>query len=109
MTCQPSLTRPCAQWEELVNHIYAGRRGDRGVTGADRRPAAPQARPVKYLHGTTTQYCLDAAVDKVTLGIAGPLDPDECQKIDVQRSGDAVTIDFACTMKGKPATALSSP
>ena len=37
--------------------------------------------------------------------IAGPLDPDECQKIDMQRFGDAVTIDFACTMNGKPATA----
>jgi Protein of unknown function (DUF3617) len=60
---------------------------------------------VKYLHGATTQYCIDAVVDKVTLGIAGPLDPDECQKIDTQRSGDAITIDFACTKKGKPATA----
>src|SRR5260370_6082831 len=60
---------------------------------------------VRYLHGATIQYCIDAAVDKVTLGIAGPLDPDECQKIDMQRSGDAVAIDFACTVKSKPATA----
>jgi len=49
------------------------------------------------LNGGTIQYCIDAAIDKATLGIAGPLDPDECQKIDMQRSGDAFTIDFACT------------
>jgi hypothetical protein len=51
------------------------------------------------------QYCIDATADKVMILIAGPLDPDECQKIDMQRFGDAVTIDFACTMNGKPATA----
>jgi hypothetical protein len=39
------------------------------------------------------------------LGIAGPLNPDDCQKIDMQLSGDAVTLDFACTVKGRPATA----
>jgi Protein of unknown function (DUF3617) len=72
---------------------------------ADLPHRKPGLWEVKYLHGATTQYCIDAAVDKLTLGIAGPLDPDECQKIDMQRSGDVVTIDFTCTMKGKPATA----
>ena len=72
---------------------------------ADLPHRKPGLWEVKYLQGATIQYCIDAAVDKVTLGIAGPLDPDECQKIDMQRSGDAVAIDFACTMNGKPATA----
>jgi Protein of unknown function (DUF3617) len=72
---------------------------------ADLPHRKPGLWEVKYLHGAMTQYCIDAAVNKVTFGIAGPLDPDECQKIDIQRSGDAITIDFTCTMKGKPATA----
>lgn len=53
-------------------------------------------------HDTTNQYCIDAAVDEV-MGVGGLLDADECPKI-MQRSGGAATIDFACTMKDKPAT-----
>jgi Protein of unknown function (DUF3617) len=60
---------------------------------------------VKYPPGETMQYCIDAAFDKLSLGIAGPLNPDDCQNIDMQRSGDTVTLDFACTVKGRPATA----
>ena len=78
------------------------------ATAADLPHRKPGLWEVRYLHGATTQYCIDAAVDKLTLGIAGPLDPDDCQKIDMQRSGDVVTIDFTCTMKGKPATAILS-
>jgi len=61
--------------------------------------------PIPGRRGTTVQYCIDATADRVARGIAGPLDPEKCPKIDTQRSGDAVTIDFACTMAGKPATA----
>src|SRR5215813_12128820 len=75
------------------------------AVAADLPHRKPGVWEVRYLHGATTQYCIDAAADKVMISIAGPLDPDECQKIDMQRSGDAVTIDFACTMNGKPATA----
>jgi hypothetical protein len=72
---------------------------------ADLPHRKPGLWEVRYLHGATIQYCIDATADKVTISIAGPLDPDECQKVDMQRSDDALTINFACTMKGKPATA----
>jgi len=35
---------------------------------------------VKALHGATIQYCIDSVVDKVTIWIAGQLNPDECHK-----------------------------
>ena len=75
------------------------------VLAADLPHRKPGLWEVKYSPGETIQYCIDAAADKVTLGIAGPLDPDQCQNIDLQRFGYALTIDFACTIKGKPATA----
>jgi hypothetical protein len=61
---------------------------------ADLPHRKPGLWEVKYFHGAPIQYCIDAAVDKVTLGIAGPLNPDECKKIDTQRSGDAVDNSF---------------
>jgi hypothetical protein len=81
------------------------------LIAASPAPAAdlPHRKPglweVKVLHGATIQYCIDSVVDKVTIWIAGQLNPDECHKIDMQQSGDAVMFDFVCTMKGKPATA----
>jgi Protein of unknown function (DUF3617) len=79
--------------------------GAEPVLAADLPHRRPGLWEIKVLHGSTTQHCIDAAVDKLTLWIAGPLDPDECQKIDMQRSGDAVMIDFTCTRKGKPTAA----
>lgn len=78
--------------------------GAEPVLAADLPHRKPGVWEVKYLHGATLQYCIDAAVDKVMLGISGVLNPDECDKIDMQRSGDAITIDFACMSMGKPAT-----
>ena len=75
------------------------------VLAADLPHRKPGLWEVEYSPGATIQYCINAAADKVTLGIAGPLDPDQCPNIDLQRFGDALTIDFACTIKGKPATA----
>jgi hypothetical protein len=51
------------------------------------------------------QICIDAATDEMT--IAGPLAPEACSKIDVQRSSDTVTIDAICTLGGKIATSHS--
>ena len=39
---------------------------------ADLPHRKPGLWEVKYFHGAPIQYCIDAAVDKVTLGIAGP-------------------------------------
>jgi hypothetical protein len=76
------------------------------AAAADLPHRKPGLWEVSYLHGATTKYCIDAAADKLMITLAGEVDPDECQKIDIQRSGDAVTIDFAaCTMNGKPAAA----
>jgi Protein of unknown function (DUF3617) len=52
----------------------------------------------------TSQICLDAATDRMTMLSTGPLATEACPKIDVQRSGDTVTIDASCTLAGKPAT-----
>jgi hypothetical protein len=75
------------------------------VLAADLPHRKPGVWEIRFLPGATTQFCVDASVDKLTLWIAGRLDPDECQKIDMQQSGDGVAIDFACMVKGKPATA----
>jgi hypothetical protein len=84
--------------------------GAEPVLAADLPHRKPGVWEVKYFpisdkHGNTIQYCIDAEADKMTLMIAGTLDLHECDKIDMQRLGDALTIDFACTVKGKPATA----
>jgi hypothetical protein len=43
----------------------------------------------------------------VVTGVAGTLDRNECQEIDMQRSENAVTFDFVCTSAGKRSTALA--
>lgn len=83
----------------------------RSVTGAGPptcRTASPAFGKSSIFTARQPSTASMAAADKGMDLIAGPLDPDECQKIDMQWSGDAVTIDFACTMKGKPATAHSA-
>jgi hypothetical protein len=52
----------------------------------------------------TSQICIDAATDEMMMMIAGPLAQEACSRIDVQRSGDTVTIDATCTLGGKAAT-----
>lgn len=51
------------------------------------------------------RQCVDAATDQMMMSSAGPLAPSACPKRDVQRSGDATTIDSTCTLAGKTATA----
>jgi len=51
------------------------------------------------------QQCIDASTDQMMQSSAGPFSPAACPKRDVQTSEDSVTIDSACSMGGKPATA----
>lgn len=51
------------------------------------------------------QQCIDASTDQMMLSIAGPYSQEVCPKRTVQRSADSITIDSACTIAGKPATA----
>jgi hypothetical protein len=51
------------------------------------------------------QQCIDAATDAMLQSVAGPLNAAACQGRDVQHAGDATTIDFKCSVAGKPATA----
>ncbi len=54
--------------------------------------------------GMTVQQCIDAATDQVMMSSAGPLAQAVCPRRDVQRSGDTITIDSACTFMDKTAT-----
>jgi hypothetical protein len=56
------------------------------------------------LSGFTFQQCIDAETDQMMMSSAGPLPREICPTRDVQRSGDAITIDFTCTLKDKTAT-----
>jgi hypothetical protein len=49
------------------------------------------------------QTCVDAAVDKVDAGVTGGFAPEKCPKIYTQRSDGKITIEFTCTLEGKPA------
>ena len=51
------------------------------------------------------QQCIDASTDAMLQSIAGPLNAAACQGRDVQHAGDTTTIDFKCSVAGKPATA----
>jgi hypothetical protein len=55
----------------------------------------------------TVRQCIDAETDQMLQSSAGPFNPATCMRRNVQRSSDAVTVDFACTVAGKPATAHS--
>jgi hypothetical protein len=55
--------------------------------------------------GLTVQQCIDDATDQMMMSIAGPLAASACAKREVERSGDAVTVDSTCTLGGKSATA----
>jgi hypothetical protein len=50
------------------------------------------------------QQCIDAATDQMMQSSAGPLAQAACSKRDIQKSGNTVTIDSACTLGGKTAT-----
>jgi hypothetical protein len=50
------------------------------------------------------QQCIDAATDQMMQSGAGPLAQAACSRRDVQKSGNTVTIDAACTVGGKAAT-----
>ncbi len=53
------------------------------------------------------QQCIDPTTDVMLQSIAGPFNPATCERGDVQHTADATTIDFKCTVAGKPATAHS--
>jgi len=53
----------------------------------------------------TMRQCIDAATDRMMQSGAGP--GATCSKRDVQRSGNSITIDSACTIGGKATTTHS--
>jgi hypothetical protein len=53
------------------------------------------------------RQCIDAATDQMLQSIAGPFNPASCPERNVQSSASSTTIDFKCTVAGKPATAHS--
>jgi hypothetical protein len=55
----------------------------------------------------TMQHCIDAATDQMLQAGAGPVPRADCSKRDVQKSGNSITIDTACTVNGKPSTTHS--
>jgi hypothetical protein len=55
----------------------------------------------------TLQQCIDAATDQMMQSSAGPYAASACSKRDVHRSAGQITIDSACTVGGKTATAHS--
>jgi hypothetical protein len=55
----------------------------------------------------TIQQCIDAATDQMMQAGAGPVPRADCSKRDIQKSGNAITIDTACTVNGKPSTTHS--
>ena len=55
----------------------------------------------------TMQQCIDAATDQMMQAGAGPVPRADCSKRDVQKSGNTITIDTACTVNGKPSTTHS--
>jgi Protein of unknown function (DUF3617) len=55
----------------------------------------------------TMQQCIDAATDQMLQAGAGAVPRADCSKRDVQKSGNSITIDTACTVNGKPSTTHS--
>jgi hypothetical protein len=53
------------------------------------------------------QQCIDAATDEMLRSSAGPFNPAACPERNVSHTADGTTIDFKCTVAGKPATAHS--
>ena len=53
------------------------------------------------------QQCIDVATDQMLQSGAGPVSRAACSKRDVQRSGNSITIDSACTIGGKATTTHS--
>lgn len=53
------------------------------------------------------RQCIDAPTDQMLQSIAGPFNPASCPERSVQSSANSTTIDFKCTVGGKPATAHS--
>jgi len=51
------------------------------------------------------QVCIDASTDQMMQSSAGAFAQGACSKREVQRSGNTITIDSACTLGGKTATA----
>ena len=51
------------------------------------------------------RQCIDAATDQLMQSSAGPYAAAACPKREVQRSTNSITINSACAVGGKPATA----
>jgi hypothetical protein len=54
--------------------------------------------------GLTVRQCIDARTDQMMMSTTGPLAQSVCPKREIQRSGNSVTIDAACTVMNKTAT-----
>ena len=50
------------------------------------------------------QQCVDAKTDEVMQATSAANAQRDCSKRDVQKSGNTITIDSACTVVGKPKT-----
>jgi hypothetical protein len=53
------------------------------------------------------QQCIDPTTDLMLQSVAGPFNPATCEQSNVQHEAGMTTIDFKCTVAGKPATAHS--
>jgi hypothetical protein len=71
-----------------------------------RKPGLWEVKMISDNHAPLiVQQCVDEATDQMLLQSAGPISVAACTKRDVQQSADALTIDSACVVDGKPATA----
>lgn len=55
--------------------------------------------------GLTVRQCVDAATDRMMLSVTGPLADTACPRLEVARAGSTVTVEAACTLGDRPATA----
>jgi len=82
----------------LADEVLSRKPGAWEVKTAIENSNAP-ARSIKQ--------CIDAETDQMLQSSAGPFNPAACERRNVQSAAGTTTIDFACTVAGKPATAHS--
>ena len=73
-----------------------------------RKPGLWEMKTSLASHGGVApvmQICIDASTDQMMQSSAGAFAQGACSKREVQRSGNTITIDSACTLRGKTATA----
>jgi hypothetical protein len=78
--------------------------------GLSRKPGAWEVKTAiegSNAPSRTVRQCIDTGTDQLLQSSAGPFNPAACERRNVQRSAERTTIDFVCTVAGKPATARS--